>query len=122
MGAFNVSLRVVPSVPWMDAGMLDLAGFDLESPWVSVYDLPLAVLELSTRPRTVLVRASIRTLGELVALSHDDILAMTMMGATSYVEIVLALDRFGVRLRDDERSNQVPLRRDVQRAMWERCT
>ena len=117
-----MSLRVVPSVPWMDAGLLDLAGFDLESPWVPVYDLPLAVLELSTRPRTVLVRASIRTLGELVALGHDDILAMTMMGATSYVEIVLALDRFGVRLRDDERSNQVPLRRDVQRAMWERCT
>ena len=25
-----------------------------------------------------------------------------MMGATSYVEVVLALDRFGVRLRDDE--------------------
>ena len=106
----------------MDAGMLDLAGFDLESPWVSVYDLPLAVLELSTRPRTVLVRASIRTLGELVALRDDDILAMTMMGATSYVEIVLALDRFGVRLRDDEWSDQVPLRRDVQRAMSERST
>ena len=122
MGAFNVSLRVIPSVPRMDAGLLDLAGFDLESPWVPVYDLPLAVLELSTRPRTVLVRASIRTLGELVALRADDILAMTMMGATSYVEIVLALDRFGVRLRDDEWSNQVPLRRDVQRAMLERCT
>ena len=74
VGAFNVSLRVIPLVPRMDAGML------------------------------------------------DDILAMTMMGATSYVEIVLALDRFGVRLREDERSNQVPLRRDVQRAMWERCT
>jgi len=113
-------VRVIPSLPWIDVGMLDLAGFDLESPWVSVHDLPLAVLELSTRPRTVLARASIRTIGELVALSHDDVLAKANMGAASYAEIVVALDRFGVRLRDDEWSAQVRLRRDVQRVMWAR--
>ena len=113
-------VRVIPSLPWIDVGMLDLAGFDLESPWVSVHDLPLAVLQLSTRPRTVMARASIGTIGELVALGHDDVLAKTNMGPASYAEIVIALDRFGVRLRDDEWSDRVRSRRDVQRAMWAR--
>ena len=62
-------VRVIPSLPWIDVGMLDLAGFDLESPWVSVHDLPLAVLELSTRPRTGLARASRRPIGARGALS-----------------------------------------------------
>jgi len=107
VGAFNVSLRVVPSVPWLDVGLLDLAGFDLESPWVAVYDLPLGVLELSTRPRTILANKSIDSIGDLVALTDDDVLAMTNMGPESYVEIVAALSRFQVSLKENKWSSKI---------------
>ncbi len=99
-----MNVRIVPSVPQMDPGLLDLAGFDLDSPWVQVYDLPLAVLELSTRPRNVFARAGIDSIGDLVARDDDDIIAMTMLGADSYVEVVLALRRFGLKLREGKRS------------------
>ena len=107
MEAFNVSVRVIPAVPWMDVGLLDLAGFDLESPWVSVYDLPLGVLELSTRPRTILANKSIDSIGDLVALTDDDILVMSNMGPESYVEIVAALSRFQVSLKENKWSSKI---------------
>jgi len=63
-------------------------------------DLPIEALDLSERPRNCLRRAQIKTVGELVARTSDDLLNITNFGQTSLEEVVAKLDELGLSLAD----------------------
>lgn len=63
------------------------------------YDLPIEELDLSERPRNCLKRAQINTIGELMAKSIDDLLAITNFGQKSLDEVTQKLDERGLTLR-----------------------
>ena len=62
-------------------------------------DLPIEDLDLSERPRNCLKRAQVNTIGELVARSGDDLLAITNFGQKSLDEVLQRLDERGLFLR-----------------------
>jgi DNA-directed RNA polymerase subunit alpha len=62
-------------------------------------DLPIEDLDLSERPRNCLKRAQVNTIGELVARSADDLLAITNFGQKSLDEVLQRLDERGLSLR-----------------------
>ncbi len=62
-------------------------------------DLPIEDLDLSERPRNCLKRAQVNTIGELVARSPDDLLAITNFGQKSLDEVLQRLDERGLSLR-----------------------
>ncbi|MGB6058412.1 MAG: DNA-directed RNA polymerase subunit alpha [Microthrixaceae bacterium] len=55
-------------------------------------------LDLSERPRNCLKRAQVNTLGELLAKSEDDLLAITNFGQKSLDEVIEKLDELGLSL------------------------
>ncbi len=61
-------------------------------------DLPIEALDLSERPRNCLRRAQIKTVGELVVKSPDDLLNITNFGQKSLEEVVAKLDELGLSL------------------------
>ncbi len=63
-------------------------------------DLPIEALDLSERPRNCLRRAQIKTVGELVARTSDDLLNITNFGQKSLEEVVAKLDELGLSLAD----------------------
>ena len=67
-------------------------------------DLELAIeeLDLSERPRNCLKRARVDTIGQLVAKTEDDLLAITNFGSKSLDEVLLKLDERGLSLRVKE--------------------
>jgi len=67
-------------------------------------DLELAIeeLDLSERPRNCLKRARVDTIGQLVAKSEDDLLAITNFGSKSLEEVLQKLDERGLSLRVKE--------------------
>lgn len=69
-------------------------------------DLPIEALDLSERPRNCLRRAQIKTVGELVIKSPDDLLNITNFGQKSLEEVTAKLDELGLSLHSvqDEES------------------
>ena len=63
-------------------------------------DLPIEALDLSERPRNCLRRAQIKTVGELVARTSDDLLNITNFGQKSLEEVTAKLDELGLSLAD----------------------
>jgi DNA-directed RNA polymerase subunit alpha len=61
-------------------------------------DLPIEALDLSERPRNCLRRAQIKTVGELVIKSPDDLLNITNFGQKSLEEVTAKLDELGLSL------------------------
>jgi DNA-directed RNA polymerase subunit alpha len=63
-------------------------------------DLPIEALDLSERPRNCLRRAQIKTVGELVQRTADDLLNITNFGQKSLEEVTAKLDELGLGLSD----------------------
>ncbi len=63
-------------------------------------DLPIEALDLSERPRNCLRRAQIKTVGELVQRTSDDLLNITNFGQKSLDEVITKLDDLGLSLAD----------------------
>lgn len=63
-------------------------------------DLPIEALDLSERPRNCLRRAQIKTVGELVERTSDDLLNITNFGQKSLDEVIAKLDDLGLSLAD----------------------
>jgi DNA-directed RNA polymerase subunit alpha len=63
-------------------------------------DLPIEALDLSERPRNCLRRAQIKTVGELVQRTADDLLNITNFGQKSLEEVTAKLDELGLSLTD----------------------
>ena len=63
-------------------------------------DLPIEALDLSERPRNCLRRAQIKTVGELVERTSDDLLNITNFGQKSLDEVIVKLDELGLSLAD----------------------
>jgi DNA-directed RNA polymerase subunit alpha len=63
-------------------------------------DLPIEALDLSERPRNCLRRAQIKTVGELVERTADDLLNITNFGQKSLEEVTVKLDELGLSLAD----------------------
>jgi DNA-directed RNA polymerase subunit alpha len=61
-------------------------------------DLPIEALDLSERPRNCLRRAQIKTVGELVIKSPDNLLNITNFGQKSLEEVTAKLDELGLSL------------------------
>ncbi len=61
-------------------------------------DLPIEALDLSERPRNCLRRAQIKTVGELVLKTEDDLLNITNFGQKSLEEVIAKLDELGLSL------------------------
>ena len=61
-------------------------------------DLPIEDLELSERPRNCLKRAQINMIGELLARTEDELLAITNFGQKSLDEVNEKLDERGLAL------------------------
>ncbi len=62
-------------------------------------ELPIEALDLSERPRNCLRRAQIKTVGELVERTSDDLLNITNFGQKSLDEVKEKLDERGLSLR-----------------------
>ena len=71
-------------------------------------DLPIEALDLSERPRNCLRRAQVKTVGELVMRTEDDLLNITNFGQKSLEEVAAKLDELGLSLRQsrDEEPGQ----------------
>jgi len=72
-------------------------------------DLPIEALDLSERPRNCLRRAQVKTVGELVMRTEDDLLNITNFGQKSLEEVAAKLDELGLSLRqsrDDDPAAQ----------------
>ncbi len=63
-------------------------------------ELPIEALDLSERPRNCLRRAQIKTVGELVERTSDDLLNITNFGQKSLDEVAAKLDELGLSLAD----------------------
>ena len=63
-------------------------------------DLPIEALDLSERPRNCLRPAQVKTVGELVERTSDDLLNITNFGQKSLDEVIAKLDELGLSLAD----------------------
>lgn len=63
-----------------------------------VYDIPIEDLGLSVRSLNCLKRASVKVLGDLVALSEDDVMKLKNFGQKSLVEIKEKLEQYDMAL------------------------
>ena len=61
-------------------------------------DLPIEALDLSERPRNCLRRAQVKTVGEIVTKTEDDLLNITNFGQKSLEEVIAKLDELGLSL------------------------
>lgn len=65
------------------------------------YQESIDSLELSTRPYNCLWRKGIRYINELLQLTPDEVMHIRNMGRKSYLEIVDALSKRGLRLKEE---------------------
>lgn len=79
---------------------LELGEVQTESSGSPDLELPIEALDLSERPRNCLRRAQIKTVGELVQRTGDDLLNITNFGQKSLEEVVAKLDELGLSLAD----------------------
>ena len=75
---------------------LELGERQSESSGSPDLDLPIEALDLSERPRNCLRRAQIKTVGELVQRTADDLLNITNFGQKSLEEVIAKLDELGL--------------------------
>jgi DNA-directed RNA polymerase subunit alpha len=61
-------------------------------------DLPIEALDLSERPRNCLRRAQIKTVGELVLKTEEELLNITNFGQKSLEEVAAKLDELGLSI------------------------
>ncbi|MBK5269142.1 MAG: DNA-directed RNA polymerase subunit alpha [Acidimicrobiia bacterium] len=59
-------------------------------------DLPIEALDLSERPRNCLRRAQVKTVGELVQKTEEELLNITNFGQKSLEEVIAKLDELGL--------------------------
>ena len=65
----------------------------------AISSLPIEHLDLRTaRALNGLKRARIRTVGQLLRLTPDDLLDIRKFGTTSLADVVMALDQLGLEL------------------------
>jgi DNA-directed RNA polymerase subunit alpha len=79
---------------------LELGERQSESTGSPDLDLPIEALDLTERPRNCLRRAQIKTVGELVQRTADDLLNITNFGQKSLEEVIAKLDELGLSLAD----------------------
>jgi DNA-directed RNA polymerase subunit alpha len=79
---------------------LELGEVQTESTGSPDLELPIEALDLSERPRNCLRRAQIKTVGELVQRTGDDLLNITNFGQKSLEEVAAKLDELGLSLAD----------------------
>ncbi len=79
---------------------LELGDVPTESSGSPDLELPIEALDLSERPRNCLRRAQIKTVGELVQRTGDDLLNITNFGQKSLEEVAAKLDELGLSLAD----------------------
>ncbi|HKX76570.1 MAG TPA: DNA-directed RNA polymerase subunit alpha [Acidimicrobiia bacterium] len=79
---------------------LELGERQMESSSSTDLELPIEALDLSERPRNCLRRAQIKTVGELVQRTADDLLNITNFGQKSLEEVIAKLDELGLSLAD----------------------
>ena len=79
---------------------LELGERHTESTGSPDLDLPIEALDLTERPRNCLRRAQIKTVGELVQRTADDLLNITNFGQKSLEEVIAKLDELGLSLAD----------------------
>ena len=79
---------------------LELGEVQTESAGSPDLELPIEALDLSERPRNCLRRAQIKTVGELVQRTGDDLLNITNFGQKSLEEVAAKLDELGLSLAD----------------------
>ncbi len=79
---------------------LELGEVQTESSSSPDLDLPIEALDLSERPRNCLRRAQVKTVGELVQRTADDLLNITNFGQKSLEEVSAKLDELGLSLAD----------------------
>jgi DNA-directed RNA polymerase subunit alpha len=79
---------------------LELGDVEPEGTGSPDLDLPIEALDLSERPRNCLRRAQVKTVGELVSRTSDDLLNITNFGQKSLEEVVAKLDELGLSLAD----------------------
>ena len=79
---------------------LELGDLEPEGTGSPDLDLPIEALDLSERPRNCLRRAQIKTVGELVQRTSDDLLNITNFGQKSLEEVTAKLDELGLSLAD----------------------
>ncbi|MDX1448881.1 MAG: DNA-directed RNA polymerase subunit alpha C-terminal domain-containing protein [Acidimicrobiia bacterium] len=79
---------------------LELGEVQIETTSSPDLELPIEALDLSERPRNCLRRAQIKTVGELVQRTGDDLLNITNFGQKSLEEVVAKLDELGLSLAD----------------------
>ncbi len=79
---------------------LELGDVEPEGSGSPDLDLPIEALDLSERPRNCLRRAQVKTVGELVERTSDDLLNITNFGQKSLEEVVAKLDELGLSLAD----------------------
>ena len=72
-------------------------------------DLPIEALDLSERPRNCLRRAQIKTVGELVQRTEDELLNITNFGQRSLEEVAAKLDELGLSLRQARDEDPAPV-------------
>ncbi len=94
LGSKNLRLGILPpdrpsSVP-PDVGSVD----------ANVISKPIHELDLSVRSRRTVDALNIRTVGDILQHSSEELLAMPNFGQTSLNEIRMKLRQFGVDLRD----------------------
>ena len=77
---------------------LELGDVEVEEVGSPDLDLPIEALDLSERPRNCLRRAQVKTVGELVAKTEDDLLNITNFGQKSLEEVTVKLDELGLSL------------------------
>ncbi len=70
-------------------------------------DLPIEALDLSERPRNCLRRAQVKTVGELVERTSDDLLNITNFGQKSLDEVIAKLDELGLSLADSPSGREI---------------
>jgi len=79
---------------------LELGEVQTETAGSPDLELPIEALDLSERPRNCLRRAQIKTVGELVQRTGDDLLNITNFGQKSLEEVAAKLDELGLSLAD----------------------
>jgi DNA-directed RNA polymerase subunit alpha len=79
---------------------LELGEVQIESSGSPDLELPIEALDLSERPRNCLRRAQIKTVGELVERTSDDLQNITNFGQKSLDEVAAKLDELGLSLAD----------------------
>jgi DNA-directed RNA polymerase subunit alpha len=65
-----------------------------------MHELPIAAMDLSVRASNCLEAEGIQTIGQLVALSHDELMNLKNFGRTSLKEIAKKLEEMGLTLGD----------------------